>query len=115
MLTDKINSILENKNQLLIETYFEIQKLIEDRYGKNSFVFAEVGSFFELYEVNNKELQLGKAKEIAELLNIQLTRKNKSILENSIKNPLLAGMPTVAFERHLAKIIEHYKYLSFYI
>ncbi|MDD4950568.1 hypothetical protein, partial [Sulfuricurvum sp.] len=42
----------------------------------------EVGSFFEVYEVNNAELKIGKAKEVAEFLNIQLTRKNKTILEN---------------------------------
>ena len=70
----------------------------------------EIGSFFEVYEVNNKDLQVGKAKEISELLNIQLTRKNKSILENSPSNPLLAGVPSVAFERHLRRIIETKKY-----
>ena len=41
----------------------------------------EIGTFFEVYEVNNEKEKIGKAKEIAELLNIQLTRKNKSILE----------------------------------
>ena len=40
----------------------------------------EIGTFFEVYEVNNDKLQIGKAKEISELLNIQLTRKNKNIL-----------------------------------
>ncbi|NPA51112.1 MAG: DNA mismatch repair protein, partial [Epsilonproteobacteria bacterium] len=62
------------------------------------------------YEVNNKELKIGKAKEIAELLNIQLTRKNKSILENSIQNPLLAGVPSVSFDRYLNRLIESKKY-----
>lgn len=70
----------------------------------------EIGSFFEVYEINNEQKQLGKAKEISELLNIQLTRKNKSIIENSASNPLLAGVPSVSLERYLNRIIQSKKY-----
>ena len=70
----------------------------------------EIGSFFEVYEVNNEKEQIGKAKEMSELLNIQLTRKNKSIIENSVQNPLLAGVPSVSIERHLNRIIQTKKY-----
>ena len=70
----------------------------------------EIGTFFEVYEVNNDEEQIGKAKEIAELLNIQLTRKNKNILENSKENPIMAGVPAISFEKHLARIIAEQKY-----
>ncbi len=73
-------------------------------------MLMEIGSFFETYEVNNEQMQIGKAKEISELLNIQLTRKNKSILENSIQNPLLAGVPSIALERHLNRLIQTKKY-----
>jgi DNA mismatch repair protein MutS len=70
----------------------------------------EIGTFFEVYEVNSDEEQVGKAKEIAELLNIQLTKKNKSIIENSDRNPLLAGVPAVSFERYLSRLIQEQKY-----
>ena len=83
---------------------------VHSKYGENTIILMEIGSFFELYEVNNNELKIGKAKEIAELLNIQLTRKNKSITENSIKNPLLAGVTTVSIERYLARLINSKKY-----
>ena len=102
--------LLSNKKRLLSEIYFELQQHFEKKYGLNTLVFIEIGSFFEIYEVNNSEMKVGKAKEIAELLNIQLTRKNKSILENSIKNPLLAGVPTVSLERYLARLIAMKKY-----
>ena len=102
--------ILEQKDKLLTEIYFELQTFFENRYGKDTLVLMEIGSFFEVYEVNNDELKLGKAKEISELLNIQLTRKNKSILENSIQNPLLAGVPSVSVERYLNRIIQTKKY-----
>jgi DNA mismatch repair protein MutS len=70
----------------------------------------EIGTFFEVYEVDNREFQIGKAKEISELLNIQLTRKNKTILENTKKNPLMAGVPAVAMERYLNRLISEEKY-----
>jgi DNA mismatch repair protein MutS len=102
--------ILAKKGKLLTEIYFELQQHFEAKYGKNTLVFMEIGTFFEVYEVNNDELKIGKAKEVAELLNIQLTRKNKTILENSIKNPLLAGVPTVSIERYLSRLINSKKY-----
>ena len=102
--------ILASKGKLLSEVYFELQEHFESKYGKDTIILMEIGSFFELYEVNNDELKIGKAKEIAELLNIQLTRKNKTIVENSIKNPLLAGVPTVSIERYLARLINSKKY-----
>ena len=70
----------------------------------------EIGTFFEVYEVNNDDLKIGKAKEIAELLNIQLTRKSKAVLENSVNNPLLAGVPAVSLDRYLSRLIATKKY-----
>lgn len=106
----KANEILKSKDKLLSEIYFELQRYYESKYGENVIILMEIGSFFELYEVNNQELQIGKAKEIADILNIQLTRKNKSILENSIHNPLLAGVPTISLERYLSRLVALKKY-----
>ncbi|CAA6815692.1 MAG: DNA mismatch repair protein MutS [uncultured Sulfurovum sp.] len=78
---DKITEILSQKKKLLTEIYFELQLHFEKKYGKDALVLMEIGTFFEVYEVNNDDLKVGKAKEIAELLNIQLTRKSKAILE----------------------------------
>jgi len=102
--------ILASKGKLLTELYFELQHYFEAKYGENALVLMEIGTFYEVYEVNNDELKVGKAKEIAELLNIQLTRKNKSIVENSLKNPLLAGVPSVSIERYLSRLISTQKY-----
>ncbi len=109
MLVNESNEILQKK-QLLTVTYFELQRLFEKKYGSNALVLMEVGTFFEVYEVNNDEEKIGKAKEISEILNIQLTRKNKNILENSVENPLMAGVPAVSFDKHLARIVSEQKY-----
>jgi len=109
-MKEEIQGILEDKSILLTQQYFKLQQLFEAKYGKDTVVLMEVGTFFETYEVNNDEEKIGKAKEIAELLNIQLTRKNKSILENSQTNPLMAGVPAVSFEKHINRIIQEQKY-----
>ncbi|MDY0117108.1 MAG: DNA mismatch repair protein [Sulfurimonadaceae bacterium] len=109
MRSTEIDSIL-NSNKLLARIYFDLQTFFEEKYGKDTVVFIEIGTFFEVYEVSNDEEQIGKAKEIAELLNIQLTKKNKNIVENSEKNPLLAGVPAVSFERYLNRLIAEQKY-----
>lgn len=110
MQASDVSSILNNKDRLLTQTYFDLQKYFENKYGNDTVVFMEIGTFYEVYEVNNDEEQIGKAKEIAELLNIQLTKKNKNIIENSDKNPLLAGVPAVSFERYLSRLISEQKY-----
>lgn len=99
-------SLNSKKSNNLIPIYLELQQLYESIYGKNSILFIEIGSFFEIYQVENK----GKAKEISEILNIQLTRKNKSILETSIKNPLMAGIPSVSIEKYLSRLIDENKW-----
>ena len=106
----ELHELLNDKKRLLTDIYFEIQRLFEQKYGENTVVLMEIGSFFEVYEVNTKELKIGKAKEIAEFLNIQLTRKNKSILENSIANPIMAGVPNFALERYLNRLVQSKKY-----
>ena len=110
MRSSDVSDILNAKDRLLTQIYFDLQKYFEEKYGHDTVVFMEIGTFFEVYEVNNDEEQIGKAKEIAELLNIQLTKKNKNIIENSDKNPLLAGVPAVSFERYLNRLIQEQKY-----
>ena len=109
-MREEVAEILSDKKTLLTIIYFKLQRLFEKKYGKNTLVLIEIGTFFEVYEVNNDEEQIGKAKEIAELLNIQLTRKNKTILENSQTNPIMAGVPAISLEKHLARIIAEQKY-----
>ena len=111
LLTDEqIHDRLNNKKISLIEGYFDVQKHFEERYGKDTVVVMEVGSFWEVYAVDNDELKVGKTKEIAEILNVQITRRSKAILENSVENPLLCGFPIATFDRYIARLIQENKY-----
>lgn len=95
-----INKIINNKSKLLTENYFELQKHLESIYGNKTTILIEIGSFYEIYEA-----EIGTAKEIAKILNIAITKKNKSIPETNEKNPLLCGIPSLALDKHLEKLI----------
>lgn len=99
-----VNKVLQS-NKLLTDIYLEIQSHFDTIYP-NALVLMEIGTFFEIYESDG----IGKAREIADLINIQLTRKNKSIIKVTSKNPLMAGFPNHAMERYLQKIIDEEKY-----
>ena len=86
---------------MLIDDYFKHQIHFEKKYGEKTVVLMEVGSFFELYGVSNETEKIGDAKKVCQLLNIQLTRRNKAILGNSRKNALMAGFPTHSMKRFL--------------
>ncbi len=68
MSTEEIGALLSDKSKLLSEIYFELQAACEAKYGSDTLVIIEVGSFFEVYEVNNEAMKVGKAKEIADFL-----------------------------------------------
>jgi len=106
----RITDLLDNKKRSLIEVYLDLQVLFEEKYGPDTVVVMEVGSFYEVYGVDNSETKIGKPKEIAEILNLQLTRKNKSIKKNDAKNPLLCGFPTATFDRYIQRLVQENKY-----
>lgn len=84
----------------------EYQKYLEDlqgEYGPKSVVLMEVGSFYEMYAVDTAFIDLPA---IAELLNIQVTRRNKGILEVSRTNHLLAGFPAYCLEKFTNTLLD---------
>jgi DNA mismatch repair protein MutS len=92
---------------MLIDDYFVYQIDFEKKYGENTVVLMQVGSFFEFYGVNNKTERIGCPQKVAELLNIQLTRRNKAILENSRSNSLMAGFPTHSLKRFIQILLNN--------
>lgn len=93
--------ILERPSKSLIDEYFDLQIEFEAKYGKKTVVLMQVGGFFECYGVNNKDEKIGNLNYVAELLNIQLSRRNKGIIENSRTNALMMGFPLASIKRFL--------------
>lgn len=98
--------IINNPNKLLTENYFDLQEKLEETYGPNTVILFELGSFFEVYQAE----QIGTAKEISKILNIALTKKNKSNEETDKRNPYMCGIPCVSLEKHLEKLISEDKW-----
>lgn len=72
------------------------------RYGQRTVVLMQVGSFFEIYAVTGSEVEEASGADIyaiADLCDIVVTRKNKTIKEISRSNHLMAGFPEHAFGR----------------
>ena len=95
-----------NDKELIIDTYINYTKKYKDLYGRKTVILMEVGSFFEFY---GTETEGADVKTIAELLNIQCTRKDKSISEISKKNHMLGGFPSYILKKYIELlIIENY-------
>lgn len=95
------------KRQSLNEVYFKYQKEYEIKYGKKTVIFMEVGSFFELYGVDNEEEKIGDLYNVCNILNIVVTRRNKTNIKNNRSNCLMAGFPTPSLKRFIDILIEH--------
>ena len=52
MKSSDVSHILNNKERLLTQTYFDLQRYFEEKYGHDTVVFMEIGTFYEVYEVN---------------------------------------------------------------
>lgn len=93
---------------MIYDDYVEYTNKYKNIYGNKTLVFIEVGSFFEIYGVqNDHEVTGANMMEIGSILNIQISRKNKSILENSRENPMMAGFPNHALKKFLDILIQH--------
>ena len=79
------------KHPPLINFILETQKKYPD-----SIICAEIGSFFEIHEIDG----LGYAKEASSILDIVLTRKNKSDPDS----PYMTGFPVHTAKNHFKKL-----------
>jgi DNA mismatch repair protein MutS len=84
--------------------YFTNQDKYTKIYGKLSLFIMQVGSFFEAYQTMDEgyDLQL-----ISNILNIAVTKKNKSIISVDRKNPYMLGFPCIAIQKYIKILIDH--------
>ena len=94
---------------MLIDDYIEHQLKYQEKYGDKTVILMQVGSFFEAYAIDNEEekINLDNLNQICDLMNIQISKKNKSITKNSRSNPLMAGFPLFAIEKFIQILMNH--------
>ena len=83
---------------MLYDDYEEYLLKYKAEYGDQTLVLMQCGSFYELYDDGSKQTNL---KQIGELLNIQVSRRNKSIIEVSRNNLEMAGFPAYTLNKFL--------------
>jgi len=87
---------------MILDDYINYQNDYTNKYGEKTVVVIQVGDFFELYAYHENEELIGPdLPRICDLCNLQLTRKNKAIVEATSKNPMMAGFPLYIISKHV--------------
>ena len=90
----------------VVSEYIRILNDYAKLYGEDIVVLMQVGSFYEVYGVDNETEKIGNVAEVSRLLNMVLTRRNKSVQKNSRSNPLMLGFPCLALSKHIPTLLE---------
>lgn len=89
---------------MLYEDYESYLHKYKAEYGPQTIVLMQCGSFYEMYDDGTKQTDL---KTLGELLNIQVSRRNKSIIEVSKANLEMAGFPAYTLNKFLNTLVQH--------
>lgn len=90
----------------LFDEYLAVDADYKAKYGADTALLMQCGDFFELYAVDNATETVGAAIfAVGDICNLQVTRKNKSIIENSRSNPLMAGFPLAALSKNVSALV----------
>jgi DNA mismatch repair protein MutS len=88
----------------LINEYFELTKHFQDEYGENTILLMQVGAFFEVYGIYNKEnniLTSSKIHDFSQICELNVVDKNTCV---GINNVMMAGFKDFMIEKYLRKI-----------
>jgi DNA mismatch repair protein MutS len=89
---------------MIIDDYIEYTIKYKEKYGDKTIVLMQVGSFFELYSIDIEDNDIYK---IADICNIQISRKNKTIQEVSRNNPLMCGFPLYVLNKFSGLLLQN--------
>ena len=87
----------------IIHDYLTLQKKYATQYGSKTVVIMEVGSFYELYGIRENDI----IQDVAQLLNIALTKRDKRVQEVNTKNPYLVGFTAISLSKYLRVLLNH--------
>ena len=89
----------------ILSEYLKFHAEYSAKYGDKTAVLMQVGSFYEIYGIDNDKHKFGNATELSRILNIVLTRKNKKQSENGATNPLMLGFPCLALQKFVPLLL----------
>ena len=89
----------------VLSEYLRLFDKFSEKYGGNVAVLMQVGSFYEMYGIDNSKERRGNAGELSRVLNIVLTRRSKKVHENGVNNPLMLGFPCAALSKYVPTLL----------
>ena len=89
----------------VVVQYIQVLKKHEKLYGSDTVVLMQVGSFYEMYGIDNEIEKIGKVEDVSRLLNMVMTKRDKKLPGNSRKNPLMLGFPCVALAKYVPVLL----------
>ena len=93
---------------MIYDDYIAYTREYVAKYGEKTVVFMQVGDFFELYAIQNDQQLIGAdIYKVCDLCNIQVSRKNKAMIENTSQNPLMAGFPLSAISKFTQLLVQN--------
>lgn len=90
----------------IVDEYFAIYSEYIKEYGEKTCVLMQIGSFYEIQMVKNEQEKLGNLEEVSEILNIQITKKNKSNPIADRSNPYMGGFPKISLPKYVGPLLE---------
>ena len=88
----------------LITEYFELTNRFQDEYGENTILLMQVGAFFEVYGIYDKEndiIMSSKITEFSQICELNVVDKNTCVGKNNV---MMAGFKDFMIEKYLRKI-----------
>ena len=96
------------KDGTILQLYLSYHNAYVSRYGEKTVVLCQVGDFFEIYAVMNENEERGpNIYRIADMLGIQVTRRNKSNTEVNDSNYLMSGFPLGGIQKHIQVLVSN--------
>lgn len=94
----------------LVKDYFNYQQEFIQKYGSNTIVLMQVGSFYEFYGLNTDELDYSSVDASLTLDNTHLYTVAKLLgfsIAKKTNNILMAGVPKYAIDKHVKKLLDN--------
>jgi DNA mismatch repair protein MutS len=88
----------------IYDEYENYVKTYSAEYGNNTVVLMMVGSFYEMYSIDDGLVDIHK---VADILGIQVSRRNKAVLEVSKANTKMCGFPAYCLQKFVNILVEH--------
>jgi DNA mismatch repair protein MutS len=88
----------------LIKEYFDLTKKFQDEYGENTILLMQVGAFFEVYGMYDKDTRTiigSKIQDFSQICELNIVDKNTCVGESGV---MMAGFKDIQIERYIKKI-----------